>query len=135
MGWSINGLSSITICSHAYGSFGSAADDLDNEDLEERLCLDGERLILKDHTRKVSSPKYWRSNAFYFKENDDLTMVVAHGVRGSFLAYKPTGGVIEHYPYTITCQLRRTQHLTDPHLMCHFVVLSWSIMRTLLMPT
>lgn len=84
LGWGLSGMSSIHRCGKTI-----AQDQLNariNFDKGDRLCLDGERLVLVSNT-PMSDDAYWADNAVYRTEIDSFTRVSAQGT-GSARTFK-----------------------------------------------
>uniref|UniRef100_Q0HXN2 YD repeat protein n=2 Tax=Shewanella TaxID=22 RepID=Q0HXN2_SHESR len=87
VGWSLNAGSSISRCGATFAQDGFTRAVTFNASTD-RLCLDGQRLI-------VASGSYGASNAEYRTEMDSFVKVVQHGnindSNSSFTVYKPDG--------------------------------------------
>ena len=91
MGWSLGGLSAITRCPQTQALDGVRGSV--NYDANDRLCLDGQRLI-------VVSGAYGTDGAEYRTEQESFSRVISYGVAGSgpasFKVWTKSGQVMEY---------------------------------------
>jgi RHS repeat-associated protein len=99
VGWSLSGLSTITRCPSTIAQDGAngrlfGLTGAVNNDANDRLCLDGQRMMV------LAGATYGSDGAEYRLENDNFTKVVASGaINGSgsyFTAYTRSGRILEY---------------------------------------
>ncbi|GAB3265884.1 hypothetical protein GCM10027296_43210 [Chitinimonas naiadis] len=78
IGWALNGLSSITRCSQSIAIDGAAGAVRFNT--ADRLCLDGQRLILIN--LPLSNANYWSDGAEYRTEREGFSRILAQVTNG-----------------------------------------------------
>ncbi|OOG39667.1 hypothetical protein B0B52_13570 [Polaromonas sp. A23] len=78
MGWSLSGLSAITRCPRTMAQDGARGGV--NYDMNDRFCLDGQRLVLVSGT-------YGAANSEYRTERESFSKIIAYGTAGNGPAY------------------------------------------------
>ncbi|OOG37305.1 FG-GAP-like repeat-containing protein [Polaromonas sp. A23] len=78
MGWNLSGLSAITRCPRTMAQDGVRGGV--NYDMNDRFCLDGQRLILVSGT-------YGAANSEYRTERESFSKIIAYGTAGNGPAY------------------------------------------------
>lgn len=91
IGWSLNGLSAITRCPQTQAQDSSMKGI--NYDINDRYCLDGQRLILTNGT-------YGKDGAEYRTERESFSKIVSYGSAGNgpawFKVWTKSGQIIEY---------------------------------------
>ncbi|RYE17247.1 MAG: hypothetical protein EOP51_24255, partial [Sphingobacteriales bacterium] len=88
IGWSIGGLSTISRCRATYATEGIQAQDSNPINTNsDRLCLDGQKLVLSISTAPASDDSYWASGAEYKTEVDNFSKITAYGSANGTHAY------------------------------------------------
>jgi len=98
-GWNLNGLSAITRCPKNFVQDGSIVGvTLTKED---RLCLDGQRLVTQGRTtdKGVSDNTYWQASQTYHTELDGFAKIRPHYSSGVLRAFtvETKSGEIHYY--------------------------------------
>ena len=80
VGWSLGGLSSIHRCRTTFATEGAEAQKSNPQYTHgDRLCLDGQKLVIADSTTSANDSTYWAANAEYQTEIDSFTRIQAQG--------------------------------------------------------
>ncbi|MDZ7922575.1 MAG: SpvB/TcaC N-terminal domain-containing protein [Marinagarivorans sp.] len=78
VGWSVGGLSSIYRCGANYASDGDEAKKSNPQySMGDRLCLDGQRLVVADADGPSSDSEYWASGVVYATERESFSKIEA----------------------------------------------------------
>ncbi len=100
LGWTLSGLSSIHRCGQTIAQDG--VNGRVSFDLNDRLCLDGQRLVLANNS--MSDANYWANGAEYRTEIDSFTRVTAQGATLATRTFKAEAkdGRVMYYGNTTT---------------------------------
>ncbi|QEI10875.1 tandem-95 repeat protein [Cellvibrio japonicus] len=80
VGWFLSGLSSIHRCRATFASEGAEAQKSNPQYTQgDRLCLDGQKLVIAGSSTPANNSAYWAANAIYQTEIDSFTRIQAHG--------------------------------------------------------
>ncbi|PUA28581.1 MAG: hypothetical protein B0W54_19305, partial [Cellvibrio sp. 79] len=82
VGWNLNGLSAITRCRASFATEGAEAQKSNPRySTGDRLCLDGQKLVVASSTTAASNSAYWSTNVDleYKTELDNFAKIVAYG--------------------------------------------------------
>lgn len=84
VGWGLSGLSSITRCNASFATEGAEAQKSNPRyTISDRLCLDGQKLVLADNTTSPTNANYWATGVNYKTEIDNFSKIVAYGSSAS----------------------------------------------------
>ncbi len=80
VGWSLNGLSAITRCRTSFATEGAEAQKSNPRySVGDRLCLDGQKLVVASSTTAANDSAYWTAGTEYKTELDNFAKIVAYG--------------------------------------------------------
>lgn len=80
VGWSLSGLSAITRCRASFATEGTQAQKSNPRySMGDRLCLDGQKLVVASSSTPVSDSSYWAAGTEYKTELDNFAKIVAYG--------------------------------------------------------
>jgi len=102
VGWNIGGLSTISRCRTSFAAEGAEAQKSNPRySIGDRLCLDGQKLVLADETMVANDANYWASGATYKTEIDNFSKIVAYdssanGGHGYFKVTTKDGRVLTY---------------------------------------
>ncbi len=80
VGWGLAGLSAITRCSPSFATEKSEAQKSNPVYSKgDRLCLDGQKLVVATSAAPASNDAYWTTETEYKTELDNFSKIIAHG--------------------------------------------------------
>ncbi len=80
VGWSLGGLSAITRCRASFATEGTQAQKSNPRySMGDRLCLDGQKLVVVSSSTPASDASYWAAGTEYKTELDNFAKIVAYG--------------------------------------------------------
>lgn len=97
LGWSIGGLSSIYRCGANYATDGEEAKKSNPQySVGDRLCMDGQRLVVAGAEGPSSDAEYWSSGAVYATERESFSRIESLDGHSAFRVYLKNG-LIHYY--------------------------------------
>lgn len=80
VGWSLSGLSAITRCNSNFATEGAEAKESNPRyTVGDRLCLDGQKMVVASIAAPATNAIYWATSAEYKTEKDNFSKIVAYG--------------------------------------------------------
>jgi RHS repeat-associated protein len=80
VGWSLGGLSAITRCRTSFATEGAEAQKSNPRyTIGDRLCLDGQKLVVASSTAAANDATYWATGTEYKTELDNFAKIIAYG--------------------------------------------------------
>ncbi|MDO8336080.1 MAG: SpvB/TcaC N-terminal domain-containing protein, partial [Candidatus Saccharibacteria bacterium] len=80
VGWNLGGLSAITRCRSSFATEGVEAQKPNPRyTISDRLCLDGQKLVVASSTSAANDSTYWAAGTEYKTELDNFAKIVAYG--------------------------------------------------------
>lgn len=92
VGWELKGIGAITRCQATFATEGVQAQKPNPRYSKgDRLCFNGQKLILIDDPKDASDNTYWAANAEYKTEIDSFSKIVANNDHTQFTVYLKNG--------------------------------------------
>jgi RHS repeat-associated protein len=113
LGWSIGGLSSIYRCSANYATDGVEAQKSNPQySVGDRLCMDGQRLVVVGAEGPSSDAEYWASGVIYATERESFSKIEPLDDHRAFRVYLQNG-LIRYYGRNDDAQNSRVYRAGD----------------------
>ena len=100
VGWAVSGLSAITRCAASFATEQEQAQKPNPKFSDgDRLCLNGQKLVLRSGSLNASDSDYWSSSAEYMTEQDSVIRIRKNSQQNGFIA-ESKGGLRFYYGST-----------------------------------
>lgn len=113
LGWSLGGLSSIYRCSANFATDGVEAQKSNPQySIGDRLCMDGQRLVVADAEGPSSDAEYWANGVVYATERESFSKIEALDGHTAFRVHLKNG-LIRYYGQNDDAQNSRIYRAGD----------------------